>query len=306
MRIFLTGASGYLGSALARRLVADGHEVAGLTRDAAKASKLKERGLIPVIGDLNEPRSWRGRADGCEALIHLGFEYGPRAAETDRRAVNALIASSQAARAPRLLLYTSGVWVLGPARGAPAVEADPLDPPEIVGWRPGVERAVLEASGPWVSSVVIRPGCVYGESGGLYGMMFQSALTEREVRLPGDGTNRWAGVYLDDLTELYALVLKLRPRAAVYHAVDGASDAVREVAEAFAEAAGGADVRDWPLVEARRALGPLADALAMDQLVSAAKARRELGWAPKVVSAAGHAEALLAQWEARVSPPCVA
>jgi len=306
MKIFLTGATGYIGSGLARRLSRDGHEVVALTHSAAKSAQMREHGLIPVVGDLSKPDSWRREADACEALIHLGFEFGQRAEAVDRAAVAGLIRSAKASRAPRLLIYTSGVWVLGNSRGAPADEDAPLNPPEIVGWRPAVEEAVLASSGGGLSVAVVRPGCVYGERGGLYGMMFQSILTERKARLVGGGSNCWASVYLDDLVELYSLILNKRPSRGLYHATDGAVEPVSTVAEAFAEAAGGAEISDWPIEEARGKLGAFADALALDQRVSSAKARRELGWQPKVTSAAKHAELLLAQWEAEVSLPSVA
>ena len=151
-------------------------------------------------------------------------------------------------------------------------------------WRPSVEKAVLTTVHDGLSVAVVRPGCVYGESGGLYGMMFQSLLTDRRLKLVGNGANCWASVYLDDLVELYRLMLEHRPNRQIFHATDGSADPVRKVAEAFAEAAGGGEVTDWPIERARRRLGPLADALALDQRVSSEKAR----------------------WEARTSQPSVA
>lgn len=306
MRVFLTGATGYIGSALARRLSADGHEVVALTRDEKKKARLVERGLEPVVGDFKHPEKWRDAVDACEAIIHLGFEFGPNAEASDRHAVAALLRSAKSARAPRYFIYTSGVWVLGSAKGAAADEGSPLDPPEIVRWRPSVEQSVLSAARDGVSIAVVRPGCVYGENGGLYGMMFQSLLTERKLKLVGGGKNCWAAVYLDDLVELYRLILQQRPNREIFHATDGCAEPVRKVAEAFAEAAGGGDITDWPLERARRQLGPLADALALDQRVSSEKARVELGWLPTMTSAAKHAEVLLAQWEARTSLPSAA
>ncbi|HAZ08565.1 MAG TPA: NAD-dependent epimerase [Elusimicrobia bacterium] len=305
MRIFLTGATGYIGSALARRLRAGGHEVVALTRDAAKMTRLRERGLHPVVGDLSQPDSWRREAEGCEALIHLGFEFGKRAAEIDRGAVEGMLRSAKSAGAPRLFIYTSGVWVLGDSRDRPLDEEAPLAPPEIVGWRPAIEKTVLAAAGDGLSAAVVRPGCVYGGRGGLYGMMFQSLLTDRKIRLVKNGSNCWASVYLDDLVELYRLVLERRPQRSIYHATNGAAETVRKVAEAFVEAAGGGEVLDWPIEEARRALGPMVDALTLDQRVSSEKAKWELGWQPKMAPAAKCAEALLAQWEAEVSLPSV-
>lgn len=306
MRIFLTGATGYIGSALARRLNGDGHKVVALTRDAKKSARLREHGSIPIIGDFQHPASWRKEADDCEALIHLGFEFGPNAESADRHAVAALLRSAKSARSPRYFIYTSGVWVLGAAKGAPATEVSPLDPPEIVRWRPSVEESVLSSAHGGLSVTVVRPGCVYGENGGLYGMMFQSLLTERKLKLVGDGKNCWASVYLDDLVDLYRIILEQRPNREIFHATDGSVDPVRKVAEAFADAAGGADISDWPIERARRRLGPLADALALDQRVSSEKALSQLGWRPNVTSAAKHAEALLAQWEAPTSLPSVA
>lgn len=306
MRIFLTGATGYIGSALARRLCADGHEVVALTRDEKKKARLQERGFTPVVGDFKDPAKWRAEADACEALIHLGFEFGPNAEAADRHAVAALLRSAKSARAPRYFIYTSGVWVLGSSQGSPADERAPLAPPEIVKWRPSVEKAVLTTDHAGLSVAVVRPGCVYGESGGLYGMMFQSLLTDRKLKLVGGGKNCWASVYLDDLVELYRLLLEQRPDREIFHATDGVAEPVRKAAEAFAEAAGGGEILDWPLERARRQMGPLTDALALDQRVSSDKARVELGWQPTMTSAAKHAEVLLAQWEAKASLPSVA
>lgn len=299
MRIFLTGATGYIGSALARRLDADGHEVVALTRDAGKSARLREHGATPVVGDFKSPASWRKEADACEALIHLGFESGPNAEAADRNAVAALLRSAKSARAPRYFIYTSGVWVLGPAEDAPVTEASSLAPPEIVRWRPSVEQAVLSAHDHGLSVAVVRPGCVYGGNGGLYGMMLQALITERKLKLVGGGKNSWASVYLDDLVDLYRLILEQRPNREIFHATDGSAEPIRKAAEAFAQAAGGADISDWPLAQARKQLGPLADALALDQRVSSEKARIELGWQPAMRSPAKHAASLLEQWQAQ-------
>jgi len=126
--------------------------------------------------------------------------------------------------------------------------------------------------------------------------MLHSLFTNRTIQITGDGLNRWASVYLDDLVELYRLVIDRRPRGEIYHGTDGSEDMVSNVAAAFIDAAGGGEIRAVPLDASRAALGPLADALAADQSVSSEKARRELGWAPMLSSAALNAPALLSEW----------
>ncbi len=305
MKIFITGASGYIGWAVAQRLAKGGHEVTGLTHSPKKADFLRGGGVRPVLGDVKAPDSYRKDADACDALIHLAVEYGPQGPATDKTALEALIASAKAAKVPRLLVYTSGVWVLGPKKAAASDEGSALDPSPLVAWRPAHERLALGAAGGGVAAVVTRPGCVYGGNSGLYGMMFKSIMDEREVRVIGDGSQSWASVYLDDLAEFYTLLVEKRP-SGVFHAVSGKPESVRRVAEAFLDAAGGGEVKPWPLAEARKALGPMADALAMDQRVSSDKARRELGWKPALTSAADNAPMLLAQWRDKTGPGCIA
>jgi len=270
-----------------------------LARSAEKAAPLKAEGMTVVLGELKRPDSYLPAAERCDVLVHAGFEYGPRAAQTDRTALEALAGCARSGRGPRALVYTSGVWVLGPRGDAAADEEAPLRPPEAVAWRPAHEALALDAARGGVSAAVVRPGCVYGGREGLYALMFRSLFETRAIRLAGDGRNAWASVYLDDLAELYRLVVEKRPEREVYHATDGSADPIGAVAEAFVEAAGGGAVETRPLSEARRELGPMADALAMDQRVSSAKARRELGWSPRLDSAARNAALLLTGWHDR-------
>lgn len=306
MKIFVTGAAGYIGSAVARALVRAGHEVTGLTHSPGKVRLIEELGAKAVVGDLKKPDSYRQTAEGCEALIHAAFEYSPQGTQADKTAVEALAAAAKSAKARRLMVYTSGVWVLGRQSGAPADERTPLNPLPIVAWRPAHEKLALEAAGGPVACAVVRPGCVYGGMGGLYGMMIQSAVEKHSIKLVGDGSNCWASVYLDDLAELYRLIVERMPQKAVYHATDDVAEPLREAAEALLDAAGGGSVESQSLDEARKALGPFAEALALDQRVSSEKAKRELGWKPAMVSPAKNAMHLLKQWKEKAGPLSVA
>ncbi len=295
MKIFITGATGYIGGAAAAALKKSGHEIVGLTHSSERAKALKAAGVEPVSGDIKKPAEWRAAVDTCDVLIHAAFEYGPQAVAADETALTTLIESARAAKSPRLLIYTSGVWVLG-GQSAPATELTPLNPLPIVAWRPAHEQTALAAAGGEVSAVVVRPGCVYGGRRGLYADMIESAVEKKTIKLTGDGSNCWANVFIDDLGELYRLILEKRPEREIYHATDGTAETVHSIATALASAAGGAAVETTPLEEARKKLGPLADALALDQRVSSDKARKDLGWKPAMISIAKNASALVKQW----------
>lgn len=299
MKVFITGATGYLGSAIASTLSRSGHRVRGLARDQGKAVELRRHGVSPVIGDFSEPTILSSAASEADVLIHAGLAHGPDASRWDRLAVQSLLAGACQGRA-RLFIYTSGTWMLGPSAG-PSLDEDAIPhAPRVVEWRPSVERDVLGANGGRLSTVVIRPGCVYGGRRGLFGRIIHYLFEERRIRLIEGGRNRWATVYLDDLAELYRLMVDTQAAPGIYHATDGSADTVRTIARTLIEEAGGGSIEDWPLIAAREELGPIADALAMDQHISSDKARRMLGWKPQVVSAAAHARCLLEEWhEAR-------
>src|SRR5215831_15209489 len=159
MRVFLTGGTGYVGSAVLDALVRGGHYVDVLVRNSEAASRVQTRGGHPVLGDLSNRASWRDAAASADGAIHAAVEYGPRQAEVDAAAIDGLMALPR--KPGRFLIYTSGNWVLGPAP-LPVDETAPVNPIEIASWRPAHEQRVLGASGAEVRALVVRPGIVYG------------------------------------------------------------------------------------------------------------------------------------------------
>lgn len=275
MTVFVTGATGYIGTAVVRALRAAGHVVSGLARSADAAAKLAGEGAEVVRGSLEDlPVLARG-ARAADAVIHLGATGKTDQGEVDAAAVGAMLAALEGSGKP--FVYTSGMWVLGDTGGRVADEDAPLHPARIVAWRGGVEATVREAAARGVRSVVLRPGVVYGRGGGTPGMFVSAARRKGVVRYVGDGTQRWPFVHVDDLAELYVLALDA-PAGTVLNAAAGPSLPVRQVAEAAARA-NGASAEPWPLEEARQTLGPFAEALALDQRVSAEGALA-LGWSP--------------------------
>ena len=302
MNVFMTGATGYIGSAVAAELLRAGHEVSGLTSSEGKVAELERGGVRPVVGDLGDPGSWRKEAARAEGLIHTAFDYGADdPVALDRQAVETLLSAAGEGAGRRVLAYTSGVWVLGHTGDEPMDEdATPTEPFEIVAWRVAHEQMVLDAAGKggWrVTPAVIRPGVVYGERRGLMTRFFQSAEEQGASTYLGDGANRMALVYREDAARLYREVLE-RSAAGVFHAVDGGPMTMLDVAMAAGRAAGAREApRSVPLEEARKELGPVADALCLDQVVAARRSRDVLGWVPRYASFLEGAEPAYREWK---------
>src|SRR5258708_941961 len=143
MRVFVTGGAGYVGSAVLDSLVRGGHRVDALLRNTEGPAKVQARGAHPVIGELLQPASWRDAAAAAEGSIHAAAQPGARARAADEAAVDVL--TMLPPKNNRFLIYTSGVWVLGPAT-TPVDDSAPVNPMEIVSWRPAHEKRVLDTA----------------------------------------------------------------------------------------------------------------------------------------------------------------
>lgn len=283
MRVFLTGGTGYIGSAVLDALLRGGHQVTALIRDPEKAAPLAARGVTTVIGELGTPKSYTAAVADAEAVVHTAFEMSARGVDKDREAIETLLnALKPRGSAAPTFVYTSGVWVLGNTT-RPADEETPLEPAEHVAWRPAHEQRVLEAGQNGIRTIVVRPGVVYGGSRGIVSDILKDALNGM-MRVVGPGKNRWPTVYGRDLGDLYARLLESSDAGGVYHANDETDERVNDIVEAIAEhLTPRPDIRHMPLPEARRKLGTYADALALDQRVRSPRAKA-LGWAPTLSS----------------------
>jgi nucleoside-diphosphate-sugar epimerase len=278
MKVFVTGGTGYVGSAVVTALVRAGHEVSVLSRSEDRDAAVRALGATPVRGALGQLRGLAGRIAEHDVAVHAAVDYG-LGPPADAEAIDALLEAARTAGRPFGVVYTSGVWVLG-ATPTPASEGAPTDrPAQAVAWRAGHERRVLGAASDRIAAAVIRPGIVFGERRGLVSPWFASAVKEGRSSFVGTGDQRWGLVHRDDLAELYRLVVEKRA-AGVFHGVDGASPTVAEAAAAASRAAGKGAVRAVPVEEARKTMGPVADALALDQVVVSARGP-EVGWAPR-------------------------
>ena len=298
MEVFLTGATGFIGSQVAQAFRRAGYRVLGLTRSQEKARELAAREIEPVLGDLAEPASYLPAARRASLLVHCAAESSRDAVARDRQAIETLLAAAREARAPRHLIYTSGVWVLGSTGDRVATDDSPLAPFGFVAWRQTHEELVLAADSEELHTDILRPGCVFGRSGSLTGYWFESAA-KGEVEIVGDGRNHWSMIHVDDLARAYVLLARQPRHGLALNLNDGTQATVGEMAAAVANVAGvPGRVRSLTAEEARSRFGRIAEGLSADQRVSAERARRILGWAPRHAPFADDADLCYAAWKA--------
>ncbi|MGH7558241.1 MAG: NAD-dependent epimerase/dehydratase family protein [Gemmatimonadota bacterium] len=297
MRVFITGASGYVGSAIAGAFVEAGHDVTGLYHSSGSEGGVRDLGAEAVQGDIGDPDTFQAAARDHDVYVHAAFD-AKDPARADRDTVEALLrmTGDAEARSPRMILYTSGCWVLGDTGEEPADEEAPTDhPAEIVAWRPRHEEQVLTAATEVVATAVIRPGMVYGGSGGLVSRLFETAVEDDAAAYVGKGGNRWSLIHRGDLARLYLRVAEERA-GGIFHGVDGQPLQVTELARAASVAAGAGETRGVPLDEARGELGPMADALILDQALIARRSG-EIGWRPIRRDFRGAAHEAFIEWK---------
>lgn len=289
MRVLLTGAAGYVGSAVLEALVAGGHEVLGLVRDPDRAGAVRERGGSPVVGDITDAARVRELAAGADGVVHLASPGDATSAEAEDTLVTAVLAALGGTDKP--FVSTAGIWDHG--SGGELTEASPFRAPRITAWRPEVTRRVLAAAG--VRTAVISPALVYGRGGGLLPVITggpRRGGDEQALTVLGDGEQHWATVHVDDLAALYVLVLEKAPAGTYLIGASGVNPTVREITVAASRAAGlgGRVEPEGPAGTVER-LGLLGEALLLDQRASGAAAR-QLGWQPTHPTPLEHVEGL--------------
>ncbi|MBI3805479.1 MAG: NAD-dependent epimerase/dehydratase family protein [Nitrospirae bacterium] len=300
MRVFVTGGSGYVGNAVVAALCRAGHAVTALVRTPEKAKLVERFGAKAVEGDIKKPGPLIPLTAEVDAIVHTAAEMSADGGKIDQQWVSAVLDPLSQSKGRSRFIYTSGAWVLGDTGGRFVDESATTDQAApIVAWRPAVERMVLESAGRGVTPCIVRPGLVYGGAGGLLAMLMASAEKEKAVRIVGEGRNHWPLVHRDDLADLYVRCVERAPAGQLFNATDGSRLTLRAIAEALSAAAGGyGKVNTTPLEEARKQMGALADALALDQEVSGTRAEQLLGWQPRHRSLVAEADALYRAFKA--------
>jgi nucleoside-diphosphate-sugar epimerase len=281
MRVFVTGASGWIGSAAVDELLAAGHDVTGLARSDASAAALEAKGVHVLRGDLDDLAAIASGAEAAEAVLHLANKHdwsNPAASNAAERAAVQTIGNVLAGT-NRPFLLASGVAAL--AQGRPATENDPSpfhgpDSP-----RGGSENLALEFIDRGVHTVSLRfAPTVHGA--GDHGFIAIIAAVAREKGVsgyPAEGTNRWAAVHRSDAGRLVALGLEKAPAGALLHAVAEDGIPVRDIAEAIGQAFD-LPVRSIAPDDVQDHFGFIGTFFSMDLSATSAATRELLGWAP--------------------------
>ena len=273
MRILLTGATGYIGSAVCGELLDAGHDIVAVVRSTEAAARVAERGARPAIGDAEDADWLAGLLVNTDAAIHT-------AASDDPERLNAAVADAVQrvyAGTARRFVLTGGIWAYG--AGDDIRDDDAPAPVDLVAWRVPIEARLL--AGP-VSTTVIAPGVVYGRVGGLLPIVVDTYRADGALALVGDGSQHWTWVHVDDLARLYRVVVEHPEAIGRVIAADGSPVTVRTLAESTGTAA-----TAEPVASTRERLGvAFADALLLDQRAYGAKARA-LGWEPRHASVIG-------------------
>lgn len=262
MRVFLTGATGYIGGAVAAALRRHGHEVAALVRPESESGDLRQQGIFVVAGDLDALPQLKDTIGEYDAVVHTAFNPKNPVA-SDKTAIDVFTSLKP------FFVFTSGVWVLG--NGA-SNEDSPVKPLPLVAWRPAHEQQVLKSG----HGAVLRPGCVYGGRQSVLASWFAAGASQQPLDVVGEGMNRWAMVNIADVADCYVRIVEQK-KTGVFHATDDGSRTVDEMVRTVAPSS---KINHIPLDAAREKMGPFADALAIDQRVASEKTRRALGWKP--------------------------
>jgi len=278
--VFLTNGTGYIGQPLARALREKGYNVTALSRSDESSAKLKELQVKAHRGELAKPETFVDAAKQADIIIHTAATRDANFAKNDEAAVAALLDAIKGSN--KTFIYTSGTWVLGNTGNVIATENSPYNAPTPVQFRTEVEKTVLAAVKNGTRAIVLRPALVYGHNGGLLEQIFVRAADRGEVQQIGPGENSWTFVDVDDLADLYALIVEKGVAGQIYHGAHGAPVKVKDFAEQVAKAYGLAGkIKTVPVEEARQGLGFIADALTLDNQIDAAKTKRDLGWQPR-------------------------
>lgn len=276
MRVFLTGATGFIGSAIIPDLLTAGHQVIGLSRSDEGAGRLAALGAEPHRGDLMDLDSLRSGAAAADAVIHAGFDHDfsrfAENAETDRRAIEAIGGALEGTGKP--LIVTAGVPVVP---GRPATEDDP--PSSGSSPRVSEETARALAARGVRASVVRLPQVHDRDKHGLASYLVEIARAKGVSAYVGDGLNRWSAVHRLDVAPVYRLALETGAAGASHHAVTEEGVTLRAIAEAIGRGLGVPAV-SLPSDAAAEHFGGLAFAIGADLSASGALTRERLGWRP--------------------------
>jgi nucleoside-diphosphate-sugar epimerase len=279
MRIFVTGAPGFIGSRLVPELIGAGHSVLGLTRSEKGAEALQKMGAEVKHGNIEDLDSLRQGAADSDGVIHLAFNHDFSQFQTncdnDHKAIVAIGEVLQGS--DRAFVITSGTAIASSVDGKPSTEDGPT-----ASWNPRAasESAVRELAERGVNTSVVRLPQVHDTfKQGLVPYVTMTAKQKGKSVYVGDGSNRWPAAHVSAVAQLYRLALEKGERGAIYHAVDEEGVSMKEIAEALGRGLK-VPVASIKPEETAEHFGWLGHFIGHDMPSSSAITRKKLGWTP--------------------------
>jgi len=282
MKVFVTGASGFVGSAVVEELISNGHQVLGLVRNQTGAEKVAALGADVLLGDINDADVITKAAQECDAVIHTAFNHDfsqyKASCEADRRVIG--IFADALAGSDKPIAVTSGVGILNYDREV--TELDQLTVGADVIPRAATEEAAKEAAAKGIDIYIVRLPASVHDAGdhGFVAMIIDMAREHSESAYVGDGSNVWPAVHRKDAAGVYRMIIEQRPELKTLHPVGEKGVPFIEIAKTVAQGL------NLPLVSktgdaVKEHFGWLAHFAGISCLASSELTRKALGWQPK-------------------------
>jgi nucleoside-diphosphate-sugar epimerase len=305
----VTGATGFIGSAVVKALLASGHEVVGLVRSRARARALEDAGMRVAEGDMLQPESYRPLVDDVDAVINAAqLEARGRVTSANIAKVNSADHVMTGALADacqsggKRLVFISSVYAYGDHGDSWITESTPFDPSPLGTGKAAEVTALRERHKQGLDVVVVAPGFPYGP-GGNFQKFFFEPLRKKRLRVMGSGTNYWSCIHVDDLAQAFVAAVDRAPAGTEYNVVDDTPLTQRALIDQVTAAMGIDPVGNIPPWLVGLMAGPLlVRSLTTSFRVSNKKAREELGWAPRFATIADGLPSTVAALEARKDP----
>lgn len=282
MKVFLTGASGYIGGAILDRLKGRGYKIAALARNDEIASKLREKGVETVRGELSDFDVLKSAAQNADAVIHTAFSHNfddyNDAVKLEREVIKAF--GEALARTNKPLIVTSSSAVLGDTRNAEADEDFPFGENSSRKFRGEAECDCLQLSSKGIRPIVLRlPLFVYGRAGSSFvPFVINQAKKEGTANYFETGEKRVSAVHVDDVAEAYFLALDIGTAKGLYN-VAAESVSLKELNEAAARLLN-IKAKSISADNAQKQFGKMFDFLSINNVLDASKIKRDLKWSP--------------------------
>lgn len=282
MRIFITGAAGFIGQAVVNELLQAGHTIVGLARSEESVKWLESKGIEVIHGSIEDTELLKRAASQSDGVIHLAFDHEfnkfAENVKVNNKAIQALGAALAGTNRP--LVLASGTVML---QSIPiATEDSKPDMSNPINIRGAAEEAVLSLTSQGVRGLVVRlPPTVHGDGDhGLIYIIGQAARTKGQSAYVGDGLNRWPAGHRSDAARLFRLAFEKGTAGSIYHAVGEEGVPMKEIAEALGESLGLPTVSKTPEEASEHFGGFMAHVVSVDNPSSSKKTQEQLGWTP--------------------------